>query len=53
MIYRRYQYWGPGAKIVWTSWFKYDTKKSLDDLEKKDIENKNEYYSKKENISKL
>lgn len=34
MIYRRYQYWGPGAKIVWTSWFKYDTKKSLDDLRK-------------------
>ena len=30
-----------------------EIKKSLDDLEKKDIENKNEYYSKKENISKL
>lgn len=25
MIERRYQYYGPGGKIMWTTWFKYES----------------------------
>lgn len=34
MIERRYQYWGPNAQILWTNWFKYNTNKSLKELQK-------------------